>query len=119
MKLSLYIGTLLVMIICFSLTSYGQQIEGQKQQQRNFYRKSLQVDSVKADQIAEAQNIYKESLKAVMADTTLNDGAKRQKIKTLMENKNQKLRRLLNVEQQRKLIPTTESTVPKATETNN
>jgi hypothetical protein len=118
MKLNLYIGTLLV-ITCFSLNSYGQQKEGQKQQQRNFYRKTLQVDSVKAEQIAEAQDTYKESLKAVMTDTTLNEGAKRQKIKILMENKNQKLKRLLNVEQQQKLIPTTERTVPKATETNN
>lgn len=126
MKLSIYFGALLLMIAGLSINSYGQEplksqgkeMQRQKLEQRNVYRQTLQIDSLKADQIWEAQNTYKETLKTVMADTTLNDGAKRSRIKLLMEVKNEKLRKLLNDSQQRKLIPTTERAPVRDSKTN-
>lgn len=107
-----------------AFNSYGQKIDSQKQRQptevqkqklqRNFYRKTLQVDSVKAEQVSRVQDSYKVALKLVIADTSLNEAAKRVKIKALMDNKNQQLRRMLTPAQQEKIIPSTEREVPKS-----
>lgn len=117
MRLNIYFGLLVAMLTSLSIHSYGQetvrnkpevQQQKEKQERGRYYRQALQIDSAKADQISIAQDSYKEGLKAVMADTTLNDGARRIRIQQLMEVKNQRLRLLLNAEQQKKLIPSTE-----------
>ncbi|MDT3403738.1 hypothetical protein [Mucilaginibacter terrae] len=81
--------------------------------QRQYYRQSLHVDSVKAQQVSQVQDEYKAGLNAVMADAGLNEEQKKQKIKTLMQEKNRKLKSMLTPEQQAKIIPSTERTPEK------
>lgn len=124
MKTSIYLYILSIMtIIGISNNSYGQEInkgkpvvaaEQQRQkQERNFYRKTLQVDSLKANQVSQIQDAYKAGLKAIIADTSLNETAKRARISALMETKNRQLRSMLSPAQQEKIIPSTERTSSK------
>lgn len=118
MKQPLYHSILLLILAGMSFNSYGQSPSTTKQvtltdsqrerQERNFYRKTLQVDSVKAMQVSQVQSTYKLALYALNADTSLNEAARRVRIKALMEIKNQKLRNLLSPAQQEKIIPSTE-----------
>lgn len=119
MKAILYLSFLL--FAGSSFKSYGQQAAIQKQavspelqrqkQESNHYRKTLQLDSAQAKEVAKIQASYKSALKMVIADTSLNDAAKRARIMTLMEAKNQQLRTMLSPAQQEKIIPSTERTV--------
>ena len=88
--------------------SQTQSEVAQKRGQVNFYRKSLAVDSAKAEQVAQVQESYKKALGLVVADTALNEEGRRAKIGQLIVEKNRRLRLLLNVSQQQKLIPSTE-----------
>jgi len=112
MKSFQYFLLLLSGITVMCLNSYGQvkpaQVQLQKLQQRNFYRKTLQVDSAKAEQVAQVQDNYKQALKAIIADTSLNETARRARIEVAIAGKNQRLKQLLNPAQQARIIPTTE-----------
>ena len=114
MKSFQYFLLLLSGITVMCLNSYGQvkpaQVQLQKLQQRNFYRKTLQVDSAKAEQVAQVQDNYKQALKAIIADTSLNETARRARIEVAIAGKNQRLKQLLNPAQQARIIPTTELT---------
>jgi len=116
LKISLRIlGTIIA--TSFTLSGYSQQKPDslklkQSRQQHAFYRSSLQVDSVKAQKVAQIQDSYKADMKLLMADTGLNEAGKRAKIKVLMNVKNQQLRLILNPAQQAKIIPTTEREQP-------
>ena len=114
MKSFQYFLLLLSGITVMCLNSYGQvkpaQVQLQKLQQRNFYRKTLQVDSAKAEQVGQVQDNYKQALKAIIADTSLNETARRARIEAAIAGKNQRLKQLLNPAQQARIIPTTELT---------
>lgn len=122
MKASIYIFFLVLMGM--GVNSFGQdqkrkqsvlsELQRQKQQQQNYYRKTLQVDSVKAKEVSAVQDAYKSALKVVIADTSLNEAARRVRIGELMEIKNRKLRSMLSPAQQEKIIPTTERMPSKA-----
>lgn len=104
---------LFLLNLCFAFNGFSQQKMdslkiNQVRQQQNFYRSSLQVDSAKADKVSQIQDNYKAGMNQAMADTSLNDAAKRVRIKNLMDAKNQQLRLLLGPAQQAKMIPTTE-----------
>lgn len=86
----------------------GVRSEAQLKQERNFYRKTLQIDSVKAIQVSQIQGAYKTALKALSTDTSLNEAAMRTRIKELMDIKNRKLKSFLSPAQQEKIIPSTE-----------
>ena len=101
------------MLSGFSFKGYSQQKPDslklrQVRQQHFFYRKELQVDSVKAQKVSQIQDNYKAGMHRLMTDTSLNEAGKRAKIKVLMDVKNQQLRLLLSPAQQDKIIPTTE-----------
>lgn len=122
MKLTTYILLFLLTVIVTSGYTQEQKkqqnpastaIDKQKQQ-RNFYRKTLQVDSTKAEQVSKVQNAYKAAMKLMEADTSLSQDGRRAKIRALMEQKNQQLRQLLTPAQQRKVIPSTELAPAKA-----
>lgn len=108
----------LLVLTSFAFNTHGQEprsstqgtsVELQRQKlERNYYRKNLGIDSVKALQVSQVQNTYKSALKAVVADTSLNELAKRARIGELMEIKNRKLRSMLSPAQQEKIIPSTE-----------
>jgi len=102
-----------LMLSGFSFKGYSQQKPDslklrQVRQQHFFYRKELQVDSVKAQKVSQIQDNYKAGMHRLMTDTSLNEAGKRAKIKVLMDVKNQQLRLLLSPAQQAKIIPTTE-----------
>jgi hypothetical protein len=102
-KMQVYI--LFLLLIGTVLNSYGQE---QKKQQQNFYRRTLGVDSLKAEKVSNIQESYKIELKTLIADTSLNEVAKQAKINVLVEQKNKQLRTLLSPAQQEKIIPSTE-----------
>lgn len=114
MKTKLYLTVLL--LAGLNLNSYAQEntkkavtdIQKQQIQQRNFYRKTLQVDSAKADQVALVQSNYKAALHTIMIDTSLREEGRKNKIKTLVDSKNQQLRQLLSPAQLEKIIPAAE-----------
>ena len=84
----------------------------QRQQLRTHYRQTLQVDSAKAERVAQIQENYKTSMKLAMADSSLNDHARRAKFQALMEDKNIQLRKFLSPAQQEKIIPHAERALP-------
>lgn len=91
------------------MESYGQSGDILKlRRQATFYRQSLQLDTSGANSVARIQNIYKTALYAVIADTSMNEAAKRLRIAALMDDKNRKLRQFLTPAQQEKVIPGTE-----------
>lgn len=119
MKIVLYLKVLLsIGVICCAMTSSAQNQPSQKQQestevlkrnqQRNYYRKSLSLDSAKAEQVSRIQYSYKQELQTIIADTSLNEKSRRARIQVAIEIKNQHLQQLLNPAQQAKIIPTTE-----------
>lgn len=77
----------------------------QKNQQRNYYKVSLKVDSLKAERIMKVQSNYKTSMKALEADQSMSKENRSARIKALMEEKNSKLEELLDASQQAKVIP--------------
>ena len=79
---------------------------------RNFYRQTLQLDSVKAEQVAQIQDSYKADMKLAMGDSLLTVEGRRNKFQTLMEQKNQQLRKILSPAQQEKMIPHSERALP-------
>lgn len=81
---------------------------GRKKFERDHYRRSLGVDSVKAEQLQKVHSDYKSGVGRVMADTSLNDAGKRAAIDRLIQLKNSQLEKLLTPAQQSKVIPTTE-----------
>jgi len=109
-----YFSLLLFGITVMCTSTFAQQKpteqQRQKQQQRSFYRKTLQVDSAKAEQVFLVQDNYKQALKAIIADTNLNETARRARIEAAIAGKNQRLKQLLNPAQQARIIPTTELT---------
>jgi len=109
-------------LLALTFKGYSQQKPDslklrQARQQHAFYRKTLQVDSIKAQKVSQIQDSYKAGINRLMADTSLNEAAKRIKIKALMDSKNQQLRLLLSPAQQATIIPVTEreqATAPKS-----
>lgn len=83
---------------------------GRKRFERDHYRRTLGIDSVKAEQVLKVQTEYKAAMGGVVADTSLNDLGKRAAIDRLIGLKNAQLERLLTPLQQSKVIPTTERT---------
>lgn len=98
-----------------SLLALGERVSAQEKkeipqrlEQRNYYRKTLQLDSVKAEQVAQVQADYKKSLAIVAGDSALTDKGRRAKIDLLIAEKNRRLKTILTPSQQQKVIPTTE-----------
>ena len=77
----------------------------QKNQQRNYYQRTLKIDSVKAEQVLSIQRDYKAGMKLVEADQSLDMDTRKKRIKSLMEEKNSKLELLLDAVQQSRIIP--------------
>lgn len=108
MKTRLYLTVLLFAGLGLNSNAQEKNVQKEKQQQRNFYRRTLQVDSAKAEQVALVQRNYKAALHTIIADTSLREEGRRAKIKALIDGKNQRLQGLLSPAQQEKMIPTTE-----------
>ncbi|MGM9475216.1 hypothetical protein ACS5PU_02255 [Pedobacter sp. GSP4] len=105
------IFTALLAIILMGLAQKGsaQTKEAvQKRDQRNHYRKTLQIDSTKAELVLQIQGDYKKGISAIEADSSLTDAGRRTKIDLMIHEKNRRLKAILNPVQQSKLIPTTE-----------
>ncbi len=114
-KLTIVPVLALVLLFCARAGHAQQQPDKQKQTRlmQAFYSRILQIDSVKAAQVSQIQDSYKTSLRAVTADTSLNEAARRAKINVLIGEKNRQLKLLLTPAQQEKVIPTTERTPSK------
>jgi|GEM_PF-1205176 len=95
-------------------TKVGTRLEvpkdagGRKRLERDHYRRTLGVDSVKAEQVLKVQAEYKSGVALIVADTSLNDAGKRVAIDRLIRLKNRQLEGLLTPAQQSRVIPTTE-----------
>lgn len=90
----------------------AKKIKDSKRDYSVFLKRTLQLDSAKADQVAQVQQNYKDALGKVVADSTLGMEGRREKIRQLIEDKNRRLKLLLSPAQQQKLIPGTELTAP-------
>jgi len=109
MKKNIFITLLAIIIIGLSQNSFAQSKEDtQRRDQRNHYRKTLQIDSSKAELVLKIQTDYKKGISALEADSSLTDSGRRTKIELLIREKNRRLKGILNSAQQSKLIPTTE-----------
>lgn len=97
-----------------SLALAGQRIplDSLKKNRPDFYRKSLVLDSARSVQVAGIQDAYKAALRVIVQDSSLTLDARRERMRALMMERNQTLRGILNLEQQQKVIPTTEQANP-------
>ena len=114
MKTSIFI-LLFTSFFALSGKSFAQTAKevDQKREQRNYFRRTLQLDSVKAEQVVQIQADYKKGLAIIVADSGLTDAGRRAKIDFLINEKNRKLKGMLNIQQQQKAIPTSEREIPK------
>jgi len=90
--------------------------ESDHHRMNRFIRQRLNIDSVKAEQIAVIQDTYKASMKQLMSNGGLTENQKRHAMDSLVNRKNNSLSALLTPEQQAKFIPSTERAKSNATE---
>ncbi|RKR84507.1 hypothetical protein BDD43_4746 [Mucilaginibacter gracilis] len=108
------IFTILSLILLISVRGYSQQRDTTKHKESEhhrmtrFIRQRLNVDSVKAAQIAAIQDSYKAGMKQVINNGSLNETQKHRAIDSLVIKKNNSLSAILTLEQQEKIIPSTE-----------
>jgi hypothetical protein len=88
--------------------SYGQQADSAKQHRVSYVRSLLKTDTATARKVSDIQDQYKQSLKQVLNNGSLNDQQKHLMIDSLMDVKNRQLEDLLPEAQRNLLIPTTE-----------
>ncbi len=86
----------------------------QRRQQFDYYKRSLNVDSAKAEQVSRIQDDYKTAMKALEGQNQ-DPETRRARIKALMDDKNRRLSALLTAEQQRRIIPPTEGHIYRST----
>lgn len=79
-----------------------------KKFERDHYRRTLGLDSARAEDLLRVQSEYKAAVARVVSDTSLSDVGKRAAIDRLIGLKNSQLERLLTPAQQLRVIPTTE-----------
>ena len=91
-------------------------VNGPRDRQAQFYRRSLGVDSAKASAVAGIQSAYKSGMAVLLRDSSLTDDGRRARVRELMEAKNSELRKILSPAQQEKVIPTTERTGQRGTQ---
>ncbi|PWG81611.1 hypothetical protein [Pararcticibacter amylolyticus] len=94
-------------------------VSDQKRGQFNHYRRTLKVDSAKAEQVNKVQSEYKESMKALEEEKGISQEARIARIKALIAERNRKLESFLSPEQQEKIIPPTERETGKEVKKNN
>ena len=80
----------------------------EKQLQREFYKRQLKGDTIKAQKVQAIMEAYKAEMKAVEKDATLNAETKRGKYQSLIEAKNQKLEATLSPQELEKFVPPNE-----------
>lgn len=88
--------------------SYGQQADSVRQTRVSYIRGLLKTDTSTARKVSDIQDQYKQALKLVLSNGTLNDHQKRAATDSLMDLKNRKLEELLPEAQRNLIIPTTE-----------
>ncbi|HTK19289.1 MAG TPA: hypothetical protein VL442_07250 [Mucilaginibacter sp.] len=96
-----YLG-LLLLVLVFSLSrSYGQQRQQEMPRQRmhSFYKKTLNIDSVKAEQVLQIMLNYKTGVTQTVNSQSLDVDTKSKSIKALMNDKNRQLEAILTKEQ--------------------
>lgn len=77
-------------------------------EQISYYKQILNIDTVKALDIARIQGYYKTAINKLIAEQNISDLERANKAEALMIEKNRQLKLLLSIEQQEKIIPTTE-----------
>jgi hypothetical protein len=99
----------ILMLMAISISrSYGQQPDTVKRGRVGYIRNLLKTDSATARKVSDIQDQYKQSLKQVLNNGTLNDQQKRKAMDSLMDVKNRTLEELLPEAQRNLIIPTTE-----------
>ncbi|PTQ92462.1 hypothetical protein C8P68_11262 [Mucilaginibacter yixingensis] len=113
---------LLILGIIFTNSSYSQQRDTTKHKESDnhrmnrFIRQRLGIDSIKAEQVDAIQATYKAGI-ARVASSGLSEDQRRRAIDSLMRQKNARLAAILTLEQQAKIIPSTERSKEKSTVT--
>jgi len=113
--------TIISALIFLSGSSFGQnradslslagrhvQLDNLRKIRPEFYRKSVGLDSAKAAGVAKVQDAFKVALYAVERDSSLSQEVKRKQMRSLMLDRNQKLRGILDPREQQQVIPSTE-----------
>jgi len=101
--------TAIVLLMAIGIgKGYGQQADSVKRQRIGYIRSLLKADSVTAVKVSDIQDNYKQALKLLISDGSLNDQQKRRVIDSLMDVKNRQLEDLLPEAQRNLVIPTTE-----------
>jgi len=115
--------TFITIIVAFFFTDAKAQVQSRQdslnkaqkvltprdenQRRNNYYRRSLNIDSAKADQVVKIYDYYKAGMKALEGQNfSLEE--RRVRVESLMEEKNEKLRAMLTPAQQEKIIPPNE-----------
>jgi hypothetical protein len=109
MKKFIRLLTSIIILILAGNSSSGQQKPEKKIITRvSYYKKSLGIDSIKAEQVIKIHLNYKAKMGQVVQDASLNRDARAAKISALMDEKNKSLSTILSSDQQAKIIPGSE-----------
>lgn len=104
-----YLLSMLFATCVFSVQStWTQQPDTVKQAHIKHISKELAVDEKTAGQVVSIMDQYKQNAKAVAIDKNLSEEDRRNKINELIGEKNGKLKKILNMQQLKKIIPTSE-----------
>jgi hypothetical protein len=107
-KIYYTLALLSVLLINISLGYSQRRSEMPRQKMHEFLKKTLSVDSVKAEQVLQIMLVYKANVKRTIDSSSLAPEVKAQQIQTFIKEKNHQLEAILSKEQQAKIIPTTE-----------
>lgn len=84
------------------------EVRAIQQEQISYYKKVLNIDTLKALNISRIQGDYKAAIQKLILEQGLSDKERADRAEALMADKNRQLKKLLSIEQQEKIIPTSE-----------
>gem|GEM_PF-3860382 len=97
------------MLGLFSMNGFGQVKTDAFRQLEDFYRNSLDVDTLTAQKVTQIMQKYKLNVAAIESDTTLSLDVRREQYKKLAATKDRQLMNILNPVQQRLMIHNNEA----------
>src|SRR6476469_5000274 len=99
---------LFIMSLIYGNKILAQETDSLKKEHIKYLSKDLSLTEATATQVVLIMNRYKENAKKIINNTKLSPEERKSGFDNLIEEKNKQLLKLLNDEQFKKLVPTTE-----------
>lgn len=103
---------LIALVIFYSTKGYAQEVDSVKQAKIKYISKDLGLNMSNSEKVVAVMDDYKKEAKTIINDPQIKESDKRSKLDILIDKKNESLKKLLNKQQLKKFIPTSENRTP-------